>query len=209
MKFGDDNNLGILRTKFAALDKNNHSFTTHVHAPRERRAKLNIILNQLKGGNHVQNRKLQTWLTEDEYAQLISGWEEQKELRNDIEDKPSEVAEYEALLKRAIFLENRADSYSSQGKKGAATKLSNDAQAQYERALEYLHDNITSYPSLEVWFDRALDFSAEGTPSLTASAMPRAVTTRSMDKNGDGLMIGKMSKLEVKIDVVERALANL
>jgi len=126
-----------------------------------------------------------------------------------IQRLPSEVTEYEALLKLAIFLENRANSYSSKRQTEGATKLSNNAQAQYERALEFLHENLTSNPSLEAWFDRGLDFSAEGTPSLTASAMPRAVTTRSLDKNGDCLMIGKMSKLEVKIDVMESALANL
>jgi len=210
MGFNSDS-IADMRKRFAVPTQQNEAEdeSASTHSDEQRRVKLQSLLEQLKSGDNVQNRKLKTWLTDEEYGTFEQQWEGQKELRSYIEDKPSEVAEYEALLKLAIFLENRANSHSSKRQTEAATNLSNNAQAKYEIALEYLHENLTSNPSLEAWFDRRLDFSAGNAPSLTASAMPRAVTTRSLDKNGDGLMIGKMSKLEVKIDVVERALANL
>ena len=38
-------------------------------------AKLEGIAEKLKRGEHVQNRQLQTWLSEDEYGQLDSEWQ--------------------------------------------------------------------------------------------------------------------------------------
>jgi hypothetical protein len=43
--------------------------------------KLEGIAEKLKRGENVQNRQLQTWLSEDEYAQVDIEWQEQLELR--------------------------------------------------------------------------------------------------------------------------------
>jgi hypothetical protein len=61
----------------------------------------------------LQNRQLQTWLTEDEYAQIDAGWKKQLELRKELKDKPSDLKRYEKKLKRATFHYNRAEGYSS------------------------------------------------------------------------------------------------
>jgi hypothetical protein len=50
----------------------------------KRLAKLEAIAYKLKRGENVQNRQLQTWLTEDEYAQLEEEWQEQLELREEL-----------------------------------------------------------------------------------------------------------------------------
>jgi hypothetical protein len=47
----------------------------------------------------VQNRQLQTWLSEEEYEQLEHEWKEQLELRNELKDKPSDLKRYEEKLK--------------------------------------------------------------------------------------------------------------
>ena len=39
----------------------------------------------------MQNRQLQTWLSEDEYAQIEAEWQEQLALRETLKDKPSEL----------------------------------------------------------------------------------------------------------------------
>ena len=52
--------------------------------------KLEGIADKLKRGENVQNRQLQTWLSEDEYEQLEYEWQEQLELRSEFKDKPSE-----------------------------------------------------------------------------------------------------------------------
>jgi hypothetical protein len=79
-------------------------------------SKLEGIAEKLKRGEHVQNRQLQTWLSEDEYAQVDIEWQEQLEIREELKDKPSELKRYEEKLKQATFYYNRAEGYSSKGK---------------------------------------------------------------------------------------------
>ena len=43
--------------------------------------KLEAIAEKLKSGENVQNRQLQTWLSEEEYEQFEYEWKEQLELR--------------------------------------------------------------------------------------------------------------------------------
>jgi hypothetical protein len=92
----------------------------------------------LKRGENVQNRQLKTWLTEDEYAQIEAEWAEQKELRVEIKDKPSELKRYEDKLKEAIMILNRSDAYHREGKKAAAFKLDGKCESLREDALEVL-----------------------------------------------------------------------
>ena len=60
----------------------------------KRLAKLETIADKLKRGENVQNRQLQTWLCEDEYAQLEYECQEQLELRSELKDEPSELKRY-------------------------------------------------------------------------------------------------------------------
>ena len=60
--------------------------------------KLESIADKLKRGENVQNRKLQTWLSDDEYAHIEAEWQEQPELRSELKDKPSELKKYEEKL---------------------------------------------------------------------------------------------------------------
>ena len=46
-------------------------------------AKLTDIAARLQHGENVQNRQLQTWLSEDEDAQVDIEWQEQLELREE------------------------------------------------------------------------------------------------------------------------------
>jgi len=41
-------------------------------------AKLEAIADKLRRGGNMQNRQLQTWLSEDEYAQIEAKWDVQK-----------------------------------------------------------------------------------------------------------------------------------
>jgi hypothetical protein len=77
----------------------------------KRLRKLERIADKLRRGENVQNRQLQTWLSEDEYAQLEYEWKEQLELRSELKDKPSELKRYEEKLKQATFNYNRAEGY--------------------------------------------------------------------------------------------------
>ena len=84
-------------------------------ADTKRLAKLEAIADRLKRGENLQNRQLQTWLSDDEYAQIEAEWQEQLELREELKDKPSDLKRYEEKLREATFNYNRAEGYSSKG----------------------------------------------------------------------------------------------
>ena len=88
----------------------------------KRLAKLEAIAEKLRRGENVQNRQLQTWLSEEEYAQLEYEWQEQLALRETLKDKPSELKRYEERLKEAIMMRNRSDAYHRKGNKASAYK---------------------------------------------------------------------------------------
>ena len=51
----------------------------------KRLTKLEAIAEKLKRVENVQNRQLQTWLSEEEYEQFDAEWQEQLELRNEFD----------------------------------------------------------------------------------------------------------------------------
>jgi hypothetical protein len=170
----------------------------------KRLAKLEAIADKLRRGENVQNRQLQTWLSEDEYASIDAEWQEQLALRNELKDKPSELKRYEEKLNKAQMMRNRADVYHRKGQKVAASSLDAKCECLCEDALEILHEIVTADPSLRLWFDRELDFAHGSLIDANLSSLPRLVTSRSNEKQrGD---IRAMSKREVKLSVVERAL---
>jgi hypothetical protein len=95
----------------------------------KRLSKLEAMAAKLKRGENVQNRQLQTWLSEDEYAQVKIEWQEQLELREELKDKPSELKRYEEKLKQATFYYNRAEGYSSKGKHTTAKSFYNKSES--------------------------------------------------------------------------------
>ena len=59
-----------------------------------RLAKLEAIADKLTRGENVQNRQLQTWLSEDEYAQLEYEWQEQLGSVQDIQSTFVDFQQY-------------------------------------------------------------------------------------------------------------------
>ena len=56
-----------------------------------------------------------------------------------------------------------------------------------------------------MWFDRALDFDADGDLGLTPVAMPRVITSRSLDRQTTDIRL--MSRRDVKIAAVGWAIS--
>jgi hypothetical protein len=174
---------------------------------RKRLSKLEGILEQLKREKNVQNRKLQLWLTEDEYAEFENEWQSQIELREELKDKPDEIKEYEEILKKALFEYNKAEGYSTRGHRESARKFHASAQKHFEGVLERLQEIIHANPNLQVWFDRRLDFNAESHLSIDPISIPRVITSRSLDNLSKDSRI--FTKKEVKTNIVERAIDRL
>lgn len=179
-----------------------------VRTVEKRLAKLKGLLGRLQAGQNVQNRDLRTWLSAEAYEQFEAEWAEQKELRVELSDKPEVVREYEELLRTATFWHNRAVAAEARGQ-AAHGKLDDRATDFYERALERLEESVRTDPSLHVWFDRDLDFSAGSELQANAGSMPIVVTSRSADNRGGGLATVKQTKQQVKLAAVEREIWNL
>ena len=54
----------------------------------------------------MQNRQLQTWLSQNEYEHVDVEWQEQLEIREELKDKQDEWKRYEDKLKEAINFYN-------------------------------------------------------------------------------------------------------
>ena len=173
----------------------------------KRLATLKGITDKLKRGENVQNRQLQTWLSEDEYAQIEAEWQEQLELREELKDKPSNLKRYEKKLREATFNYNRAEGYSSKGKYGTAKKFYNKSESCCENVLEILQEILHYDSSLRVWFDRDISFEVGGDLSADIVSLPRLVTSRSHEKLSDDSRL--TSKKSVKLAVVERVMHNI
>ena len=173
----------------------------------KRLGKLEVIADKLKRGENVQNRQLQTWLSEEEYEQIEYEWQEQLELRSELKDKPSDLKRYEEKLREATFNYNRAEGYSSKGKHSTAKKFYDKSESLCEDALEILQEILHSDSSLRVWFDRDISFEVGGNLSADIVSLPRLVTSRSHEKLSDDSRL--TSKQSVKLAVVERAIHNI
>ena len=175
---------------------------------KKRLEKLEGMCHQLKRGKNVQNRQLKQWLTENEYKGLEESWEQQKEMRKDYSDKPSEIVEYEERLSKAIFTYNRAEGYRRKGKSKSAREMEQIADVQFEKLLEYFEE-IMADLSLQIWFDREVDLTPNGDTTLSPQGVPRVVTSRSLDLQHGGLSSFISSKKEVKIESLEHAIDEL
>ncbi|MDC0603830.1 hypothetical protein OAO96_00895 [Amylibacter sp.] len=173
----------------------------------KRLSKLETITEKLKRRENAQNRQLQTWLNDDEYAQLDAEWQEQLEIRSELKDKPSDLKRYEEKLRQAIFNYNRAEGYSSKGKQFTAKKFYDKNESLCEDALEILQEILHYDSSLRIWFDRDISFEVDGDLSADIVSLPRLVTSRSHEKLSDDSRL--ISKQSVKLAVVECAMHNI
>ena len=174
---------------------------------KNRLAKLNGMLDELRRRENVQNRRLATWLTEAEYQGFESDWESQQQIREELSDKPDELKRYEDKLGKATFNNNKAGRFHKIGNLDKATELRNLSNTQCEEALEILQEIVDADASLHMWFDRGLDFGHESLVDAQLGNFPRVVTSRSQDTQTTDSRL--LSKREVKIFAVEWAISAL
>jgi tetratricopeptide (TPR) repeat protein len=172
-----------------------------------RLGKMEALADKLKRGENVQNRQLQKWLSDDEYAQIVVHWAEQLELREELKDKPSDLKRYEEKLKQATFYYNRAEGYSRKVKHSTAKKFYNKSESLCEDALEILQEILHINPYLQTWFDRHISFDAEDGFGADIASLPRLITSRSHERLREDSRM--RSKLDVKLSVVEWAIYSI
>lgn len=174
-----------------------------------KKQKLESFLTRLNSGIAVQNRDLRIWLSADVYADYLEACKQQTELRAEIKQKPMQIIAYEARLKRALFVYNKAEGASAKGRSATARKFYNNADVLFERTLEFLQEIIYQDQSLCVWFDRDTTWAADAEAGCDPVSIPRVVTSRSLDNNGGGLLTMLQDKAALKITAVEREIERL
>ena len=204
MKQKPNTKLGdLLKNKKAKIRKLSELFKTE----QNRLAKLNLMLDEPRRGENVQNRRLATWLNEEEYEGFESDWESQLQIIEQLNDKLDVLKRYEDKLKKAIFNYSRAEGYSTKGKHSTAKKFYDSSESHCEDALEILQEIVDADASLHMWFDRGLDFGHRSLVDAQLGNLPRVITSRSLDRQTTDSRL--MSKREVKIAAVQYAISAL
>ena len=166
--------------------------------------KLRAIAASIKRSKNVQNRKLKTWLTTEEYSEFEQQWRSQKDIREDLAAKPESLGKYELLLKKAIFFSNRSLAHRSRKNAATTKQLKTRSEGYCERAIESLQELYEHDPSIQEWFDRPLVFGGGSAITANVESLPRLVTSRSHECMSDHHAL--MRKRDVKLDVVSRAI---
>jgi len=154
------------------------------------------------------NREMRKALGDEAYADFERAWQTQKELRDQLKDKPDEIRDYEAKLKRAIFLENKAAGARAKGAKGTE-RLARAAETAFEELYAKLDEIIAADGALSGWFDREVRSDASNAPDLSSLDAPRVVTAKSLQNGGGGIAAGLRTKRDVKIATLEHKLDEL
>jgi tetratricopeptide (TPR) repeat protein len=206
----------------AAAKANRHALQQRIQrarAARKRRkldadekktaARLKELIKTAKAGEFIQNKTLKRWLTKEQFDSIAERWDDELLQREQWAEKPDEIKEYEERLRHALLIYNRADAYSRQGKHKTAKKLMNEADRLFERMLERLQEITHADLSLASWFDRDLDFSANGNLGLNPDQIPRVRTSRSLTNNSAGFTGARQTIADIKLSVLEQALDEL
>jgi len=175
----------------------------------KRLAKLRTVLEKLCSGKTVQNRQLQTLLSEESYARYLDDYTSQTEMRNWLKEKPTVITEYEKRLKAATFAYSKADAMSARRKSKRIEEMFGNSDTKFERLNEFLRENIEGHSELEAWFDRPIHTGPDNSFSLTPNAFPQIVTSRSIRNQGGGYMSDLKTIREVKIDAVQAEIEAL
>lgn len=161
-------------------------------------AELDIAL---RSGKHVQNRTLQTHLTEVQYAAMQAAWEQQQLIRSSSHKKPTAIKHYEAELNRVQLQDTKAKDLRKRGHTDGAAAIEELCRTQTQALVAQLITAITADPELQQWLDRPIPADI-GIVSVVD--LPRAITS-----NSKSSAIVRKSKSAIKLEAVQAAMQEL
>ena len=211
------------------MTKNTQAQQTELELFVQHYVKVKRLAERLDAGELVQLREIAGVLGKEATAEFKSRWQSENSYRATLKDKPDVVTAYEAKLKRGDMLFGRAENLSGSATRrkiggkvvhGDAVKnMYYKAEKMYEEALEILAENYATDKSLQMYFDRDLDFAIGGELGPDIGSVPRTKTSRSAysknveySKTGDRTItptLAGASKTDIKAEMVERALAEM
>jgi hypothetical protein len=180
---------------------------------------LNTLLSQQLRGKTVSVAQIKQALTEHEYAEYESSLTQPVTTAEIMyaDGVPNTLKRYNIKLREADFqyykyekMSGLRDNRKAQFKSESLKRTMNKAEQLYERALEYLQDQIEfatrerRQDELLRWLDRDVVFGADGNLSIDADGVPRVKGSRSHHAQDAGL-----PKLSVRLKREQRVLENL
>lgn len=180
---------------------------------------LNKLLAQQLRGKTVSIKQIKQALTEVEYADYESSLTQPVTMAEVLyaDGVPDVLKRYNVKLRDADFQYNKYEKMNGLRGTGKAKyktdslrRTNQRAQHLYERALEYLQEQIDVatrdrwQDELLRWLDRDVDFSTAGKLSIDADGVPRVKGSRSHHAQDAGL-----PKLSVRLKREQRVLENL
>jgi hypothetical protein len=167
-------------------------------------SRIQKLINRLEGGEDVSTSSLSRVLTTEQLENYQENWKDELSLRKI--KKPKEIKEYERKIKIASLHYQKMDRFSlTQGKARLAREFANRADDAFEKAYEYLIEQLHANSELYLWIDRKPD------PSQRCPiGIPRIIGSSS----NECLVKGKTpypirTKKELKLQILELALLEL
>jgi hypothetical protein len=168
--------------------------------------RINAQIERVLHGGSTTTAQLRTLLTQQQYEDYTASL---TDIRDNTElmygdGMPQELADYNAMLKRADFAFGKAEKMSGMQnaglrkyKMGAVAKVASQSQSLYERAVERLEEIFSDVSGedkirLEHWMDREVLFGADGNTSIDCEGVPRVRGSKSHYAQDAGLP--KLSK---------------
>jgi hypothetical protein len=167
--------------------------------------KIKMLLDKLDNNKNVSMRDLQNTLGINAVNEFKKRWSEEKENRFDVKNKPQDIKDYEKMLRRADFENNKADGIrlnklNSRNKNPAksALALRGRAESLYEDVIERAQELVSADATNILWFDRDID-TMKLNPDF--ESVPRIRTSRSL--NNMKRNIKAVSKEDIKRDILQ------
>lgn len=186
-------------------------------------ARLECVCNQLikSQAAAVSTQGMRSVLTVAEYSSYTNDLSTPTSYLDAIrlDGKPDEIVHYADMLRKADWTNSRAEAASRRfttkryGTNGIsqAAYLRNQAEAQYERACEYMDEQLSiasaqTENAIRAWLDRDFDISTEGNISIDCVGVARAVDSSS--KYCLTTNTRKQDKLNWQLSCQQQALAQ-
>lgn len=174
----------------------------------KRLIRLQDLLSRLKNGIDIQSRDLRSVLTETEWKEFNSWWTDEKQNRN--LTPPKELIKYLNDKRLVDLAYGRYEKYAgrpvTKRNSHISNKMEQDAQDKQEKVQEYILEQLSINSSLMIWLLPVEPFqTVEDT--LAANILPRVCTSRTVD-SGNRAPMGKLSKRELKMMIIEQAIAS-
>jgi hypothetical protein len=180
----------------------------------DRKALIESLIIGIQNKKSPSKHEMQQALTAEEWdkyeARVRSYWELPKLSRYAI----NSLQPYEKALKRADFLDARANACSGKRRPRfisplyRKTPLSIQADNAYERALEILQQLLEKEPGMVGCFDRPIKFDIDDlAPRPDVVSVPRRITSRSQHALHEGHAKQTMGGL--KLDALQKSLGVL